>query len=395
MKYLPQLDISNKRVLLRADFNVPLRPETGISDETRLRASIPTLQYILNRNASLVLMSHLGRPRGAEAIYSLRGVAGRLQSLLNTHVQFAKSCIGEETQQKSQNLHPKEVLLLENLRFFAEETAADPGFAEQLARHGEVYVNDAFGTAHRAHASTVTVAHFFKEKGAGLLMEKELRSLARILHQPKRPLIAIIGGAKVSDKIGLLTHLVSRVDELLIGGGMSHTFIHATGGKIGDSLLEKSAASLAQNLLHQAQQKGVRLELPTDALISESISATSKPMQAPSDCIPRGWKGVDIGTETTARFCKRILSAKTILWNGPVGIAELPPFAKGTESIAQAVAEASQHKDVFSIVGGGDSIAAIKQLGLTESISHLSTGGGALLSALEGKGLPALQALES
>ena len=395
MKYLSELNILDRRVLLRADFNVPLRSDGSISDDTRLRSSIPTLQYILDQGASLVLMSHLGRPRGADATYSLRGVAGRLQVLLNRPVQFAQSCVGEEAAQKSQSLGPKEVLLLENLRFFAEETAADLSFAEQLSQHGEVYVNDAFGTAHRAHASTVTIAQFFKEKGVGLLMEKEMRSLARILEHPKRPLLAIIGGAKVSDKIGLLTHLISKVDEMLIGGGMSHTFVYAVGGKVGSSLLEKSAVSLAKSLSQEAQEKGTQIHLPTDAIIAESVSNTATAQQVRADHIPKGWKGLDIGKETTTHFCNRIFSAKTVLWNGTMGVAELPIFSKGTESVAKALAEATQHKDVFSIVGGGDSVAAVKQLGLAEKMSHLSTGGGALLNALEGKGLAALEALKT
>ena len=394
MKYLSELNILDRRVLLRADFNVPLHSDGSISDDTRLRSAIPTLQYILDQGASLVLMSHLGRPRRADATYSLRGVAGRLQVLLNRPVQFAQSCVGEEAKQKSQSLGPKEVLLLENLRFFAEETAADLSFAEQLSQHGEVYVNDAFGTAHRAHASTVTIAQFFKEKGVGLLMEKEMRSLARILEHPKRPLLAIIGGAKVSDKIGLLTHLISKVDEMLIGGGMSHTFVCAVGGKVGSSLLEKSAVSLAKSLSQEAQEKGTQIHLPTDAIIAESVSNTATAQQARADHIPKGWKGLDIGKETATYFCNRIFSAKTVLWNGTMGVAELPIFSKGTESVAKALAEATQHKDVFSVVGGGDSVAAVKQLGLAEKMSHLSTGGGALLNALEGKGLAALKALK-
>lgn len=393
MKYLPDLDIAGRRVLLRVDFNVPLHSDGSIADDTRLQAAVPTLNYILAKGGSLVLMSHLGRPKGIDAAYSLRGVSGRLQALLGRPVDFVGSCVGQAAEEKSRNLPPQALLLLENLRFYAEETAADIHFAEQLAHHGEVYVNDAFGTAHRAHASTSTVARFFKEKGAGLLIEKELRSLERVLHQPARPMAAIVGGAKISDKIGLLSHLAPKVDKLLVGGGMSHTFVKALGGEIGDSLIESSALSLVKDLHQQAQNKGTALHLPTDSCIAESISPSASTKHVPADRIPKGWKGLDIGPQTIQHFTAAMKNAKTLIWNGPMGVAELPIFAKGTEAIAQTLAALSA-ENVFSLVGGGDSIAALKQLGCEHKVSHLSTGGGAMLTALEGKGLPALEALE-
>ena len=392
MKYIQDLPITHRRVLLRADFNVPLHPDGSISDDTRLQEALPTIKYILSQQASLVLMSHLGRPKGPDVRYSLRGVAGRLESLLHQSVGFVDNCIGKEAEERTRQLPPQSVLLLENLRFHPGETSASLSFAEQLAQHGEIYVNDAFGTAHRSHASTTSILKFFKEKGIGLLIEKELKSLAQVLEKPQRPLIGIIGGAKISDKIGLLKHLINQLDVLLIGGGMSHTFIHALGGEIGDSLLEPSASELAQQIYQSAQT--CRIHLPTDACIAKEVSSTSETRYCPSKSIPKGWKGLDIGPETIRNFSEQVATARTIIWNGPMGVAELAPFAKGTEAIASSIAQSAQEKDIFSLIGGGDSVSIVKQLGFASHISHLSTGGGALLHALEGKGLPALTAMD-
>ena len=389
---LKDLKIKGRRVLLRCDFNVPLNSEGQITDDTRLQQALPTLQYILQQGASLTLMSHLGRPKGPDAQYSMRCVAGHLQELLQREVLFAESCIGEAALQKSQQLSPGQILLLENLRFHPGETSANTDFAQQLAQHGELYVNDAFGTAHRSHASTTTILQFFSEKGIGLLIEKELQSLEYVLENPKRPLVGIIGGAKISDKIGIVSHLIQKLDVLLIGGGMSHTLIHASGGEIGDSLFESSAAPLARSLYEQA---GSKLFLPTDACIAEALTPNSETRISDARSIPQGWKGLDIGPETIKCFSEQIAQAETIIWNGPMGVAELPAFSKGTEAIAKAIAETAQTKSLFSLVGGGDSVSIIKQLGFGAHISHLSTGGGALLHALEGKGLPALIAMSN
>ena len=388
---LVDLKIQERRVLLRCDFNVPLSSDGQIRDDTRLQEALPTLRYVLKQGAALTLMSHLGRPKGPDAQYSLRCVAGRLQELLNQEVYFTNHCVGEEARKKSQSLAPGEVLLLENLRFHPGETSASAPFAEQLAEHGEIYVNDAFGTAHRSHASTTTILQFFKEKGIGLLIEQELRALDRVLNHPQKPVVGIVGGAKISDKIGLLSHLINRLDVLLVGGGMSHTFTAALGGEVGDSLFEPSAISIARSLYKQAAPK--QLLLPTDVCIAESLSANSKTRICDARSIPKGWKGLDIGPETIERFAEEIAQAETIIWNGPMGVAELLPFSKGTEAIAEAIKKASEARASFSLAGGGDSVSIIKRLGFEAYVSHLSTGGGALLTALEGKGLPALTSM--
>ena len=393
MKYLPELKISGRRVLLRVDFNVPLHADGSIASDARIRAALPSIKYIIKQGAALTIISHLGRPKGVDSAQSLHILAERLQELLNFRVDFVNQCVGKKAEEKSARLRPSQVLLLENLRFYAEEAAADAAFAKRLAAHGEVYVNDAFGTAHRRHTSTALLPQLFSEKGAGFLVEQELRTLEKVLKRPKRPLVAIIGGAKITDKIGILKHLIPKVDTLLVGGAMAHTFVHAMGGDVGDSLHEKDAADQARALQILAEQSGKKICLPTDVKIASERSNTALIRHVSASKIPNGWMGLDIGSETVGTFKKYLERAKTVLWNGPMGMSEWSVFAKGTEAIAASVAQATQN-GCFSLVGGGDSVATLQRLGFDKQVSHLSTGGGALLSALSGEKLPALEALE-
>jgi phosphoglycerate kinase len=384
-KTIRNLEVQGKRVLVRVDFNVPMR-DGQISDDRRIRESLPTIQYLLERGAKVILMSHLGRPKGKrDPQYSLRPVAQRLSELLGRPVRFLEDCVGEAVEQAVQAMAPGEVALLENLRFHPEEEANDADFARALARLGDLYVNDAFGSAHRAHASTEGVAHHLPAV-AGFLMEKELRYLGSILTQPERPFVAILGGAKVHDKIGVIRNLLPKVDRLLIGGGMAFTFLKAQGYEIGRSLLDSDSLEFARRVLQEAGQKIV---LPVDVVVAPSPEAETQAQVVPVDQIPPDQMGLDIGPQTVARFREIVRLARTIVWNGPLGLFERAAFAEGTRGVLQAVAESG----ATSILGGGDTAAAAEQLGFADRITHISTGGGAALEFLEGRTLPGVAVL--
>lgn len=386
-------DLKGMRVLTRVDFNVPLNDKQEITDDTRIEAALPTIRMLLDKGAAVILMSHLGRPKGTvNPAMSLRPVADRLSSLLGREVRFASDCVGDDVRDAAEALPPGEVLLLENLRFHAEETANDEGFAKQLAELGEVYVNDAFGTAHRAHASTEGVTHFLSPCLAGLLMEKEIDYLGRAVGTPEHPYVAILGGAKISGKIDVISNLLDKVDLLLIGGGMMYTFLKAQGMEIGTSLLEEDKMELARQLLEIGDIRHKHLVLPTDTVVGTEFSNDTEFHTVRISDIPVGMMGLDIGPETIQRFRRHILEAKTVVWNGPMGVFEMPNFAKGTIAVAEALAEATAN-GCTTVVGGGDSAAAITQMGLEDKVSHVSTGGGASLELLEGKELPGLAAL--
>ena len=388
------LEVKGKRVLVRVDFNVPLDKKSGaIRDDTRIRASLPTIQHLVSKGARVVLMSHLGRPDGKVVpAMSLAPCAQRLSELLKKPVAMAKDCIGPEVEAQAEALQDGDILLLENLRYHPEEEANEAGFAKQLASLGELYVNDAFGTAHRAHASTEGVTRFLSPCAAGLLMLKEIEYLGKALESPERPFVAILGGAKISGKIDVIENLLDKVDTLLIGGGMMYTFYKAKGFEVGKSLLEAEKVELARSVMEEAKEKGRRFVLPVDVLVSDSLEPTAQTKVVAATAIPEDWYGVDIGPESIKAFSVEIQKAKTVVWNGPLGIFETEAFAQGTLAIAQALAEATQ-KDVTTIVGGGDSAAAVAQAGLEDQVSHVSTGGGASLEFLEGKTLPGVAAL--
>lgn len=395
MKTVDHFNFSNQKALVRVDFNVPLDKTTyAVTDDTRLRAAIPTLQKILNDGGSLIIMSHLGRPKeGAAEKYSLKHLLPRLSELLNKKVIFAPDCIGDEAVQKAASLQPGEVMLLENLRFYKEEEKGDDAFAGKLAAMGTVYVNDAFGTAHRRHASTAVIACFFPDKKFfGYVMAGELENADKILNSAERPFVAITGGAKVSDKILIIERLLDTVDHLIIGGGMAYTFVRAKGGKTGSSLCEEDRLELALQILEKARSKGVSIHLPVDSVIANSFSNEAAYKITPSDEIPDGWMGLDIGPNAAADFSKIISTSKTILWNGPMGVFEMSHFQNGTQHIAHAIVEATK-SGAFSLVGGGDSAAAVNKFGLGDQVSYVSTGGGALLEYIEGKVLPGVEML--
>ena len=388
---LKDLDVKGKRVFVRADFNVPLDGDR-ITDDTRIRSALPTIQYLLENDAKVILASHLGRPKGKVVEkYSLAPVAKHLSELLGRDVVKADDCIGPAVQELALKLPPGEVLLLENLRFHAEEEKNDPAFAKELASLAEVYVNDAFGTAHRAHASTAGIAAYLPA-AAGFLLEKELKFLGEALENPQRPFVAILGGAKVSDKIGVIQNLLGKVDKLLIGGGMSYTFLKARGLEIGKSLLEADKMDLARQLEEEAKARGVELLLPVDVVVADEFSETANRKAVSVEEIPADWEGMDIGPKTIELFQKALAGAKTVVWNGPLGVFEMEPFSTGTKAIAEALANLT---DATTIIGGGDSAAAVEQLGYADKITHISTGGGASLEFLEGKELPGVAALTS
>jgi phosphoglycerate kinase len=385
-----------KKALIRVDFNMPLDGSYNITDDTRMRAAIPTIKKILSDGGSVILMSHLGRPKeGPTEKYSLKHLVNHLSELLGVNVQFASDCIGEEAHEKAKNLKPGEVLLLENLRFYKQEEKGDETFAEKLSNLGDVYVNDAFGTAHRAHASTAVIAKFFspENKMFGLLMEGEVASAEKVLHSAEKPFTAIIGGAKVSDKILIIENLLERATDIIIGGGMAYTFFKAMGGHVGKSLVEEDRLNTASELLKKAAAKGVNIHLPSDSIIADKFAADAEISSALSNTIPDGWMGLDIGALACDTFTKVIHDSKTILWNGPMGVFEMEKFQHGTRCVAQAVADATQ-KGAFSLVGGGDSVAAINQFGFADKVSYVSTGGGAMLEYFEGKELPGIAALK-
>jgi phosphoglycerate kinase len=395
MKTIDQINFSGKRAIVRVDFNVPIDQNNHITDDSRMRAAVPTIRKILDDGGSAILMSHLGRPKeGPEDRFSLRHLQKHLGKLLGLKVLFAGDCIGESAIQQAEGLKPGEVLLLENLRFYKEETKGDEAFASRLASLADVYVNDAFGTAHRAHASTTIIARFFPEaKYFGYIMTRELESIDKVLRDTRKPYAAVIGGAKVSTKIEIINNLLDKVDDLIIGGGMMFTFIKAQGGRIGNSMVEDDYLETAREILSSARAKGVKIHIPTDAVIADSFSNDAKFREAPATRIPEDWLGLDIGPESVKKFGEVIRQAKTILWNGPMGVFEMSHFATGTRAIALALAEATE-KGAFTLVGGGDSVAAINQMELADKVSYVSTGGGALLEYMEGKILPGIQAIQ-
>jgi phosphoglycerate kinase len=396
MPTFSEFNFKGKKALIRVDFNVPLNDKLEITDDNRMRASIPTIQKILKDGGSVILMSHLGRPKdGPTDKYSLRHLVRHLSDLLGgVTVLFANDCIGEQTKLTAAMLKPGEVLLLENLRFYKEEEKGDEGFAKKLAQLGDVYVNDAFGTAHRAHASTAVIAQFFPadKKMFGLLMESEVRSAEKVLHQAGKPFVAIIGGAKVSDKMLILENLLEKATDIIIGGGMAYTFLKADGGNIGKSLCEDDRITTALDILKKATDKGVCIHLPADSIIADQFDARAQTSTSPSNNIPDGWMGLDIGPNASEQFCNVIKRSRTILWNGPMGVFEMESFRNGTKSVAHAVAEATK-SGAFSLVGGGDSVAAVNMFGLAEQVSYVSTGGGAMLEYFEGKELPGIAAI--
>ncbi|WP_316821546.1 phosphoglycerate kinase [Pedobacter gandavensis] len=395
MRTIDQCNFKDKKALIRVDFNVPLDAEFNITDDKRMRAALPTITKILNDGGSVILMSHLGRPKnGPEDKFSLKHILGDLSRMLDLEVKFANDCIGEEAVVKAKNLEPGQVLLLENLRFYKEEEKGDKDFAEKLSKLGNVYVNDAFGTAHRAHASTAIIAQFFpNDKYFGYLMAEELKNAEKVNHGAVKPFTAIMGGAKVSDKILLIESLLDKVDNLIIGGGMAYTFAKAQGGEIGTSLLEEDRMALCLELLDKAKAKGVNLYLPLDTVIADKFSNEAEKKNVDTGCIPADWMGLDIGPKTIALFSEVIKGSKTLLWNGPMGVFEMSNFEQGTRAIADAVVAATQDNSAFSLIGGGDSAAAIAKFNLEDKVSYVSTGGGALLEYMEGKELPGVKAI--
>ena len=389
-KTVKDVDVRSRRVLVRVDYNVPLDANGNVSDDKRITASLPTINYLLEQGARIILCSHLGRPKGeVKKEFSLAPVAKRLKELLpGVNIYFASDCIGEEAERKAAALKDGEILLLENLRFHKEEEKNDPEFAKKLASLAEIYVNDAFGTVHRAHASTAGVAAYLPAV-AGFLIGKELSIMGGALENPERPFVAILGGAKVADKIGVITNLLNKCDTLLIGGGMAYTFFKAMGYEIGDSLLDAESIDLAKQLMETAKEKGVKLLLPVDTVVAKAFAADAEHMTVAANAIPAGWQGLDIGEKTRELFAAEIKNAKTVIWNGPMGVFEFPEFAKGTEAVAKACAECGG----TTIIGGGDSASAVKKLGYADKMTHISTGGGASLEFLEGKVLPGVAAL--
>jgi len=394
MKTISDFNFQGRKALIRVDFNVPLDDQLLVTDETRINAAIPTVKKILADGGSVILMSHLGRPKnGSENKFSLKHILPNLSSKLGIDVKFADDCVGDSARDAANGLKDGEVLLLENVRFYKEETAGDEGFAEKLASLGDIYVNDAFGTAHRAHASTTIAAKFFTDKCCGFVMQQELENAQKVLEKSERPFTAIMGGAKISDKILIIEKLLDTVDHLIIGGGMSYTFFKAIGGQIGNSLVEEDKLELAKKLISKAKEKGVDLQLPKDSIIADNFSNDANTQTSDNYSIPDGWMGLDIGPESRAVFSSILEKSKTILWNGPMGVFEMGSFAEGTNEIAKAVVSATENGG-FSLIGGGDSAAAVNNLGYGEKVSYVSTGGGALLEYMEGKVLPGVAALE-
>ena len=389
-KTVRDIDLKGKKVFVRCDFNVPMDENQNITDNTRIVAALPTIKYLLEQNCKIILASHLGRPKGEfKPEYSLKPVAKELSKLLNKEVIMAKDVIGEETIQKALNLKEGEIMLLENVRFHKEETDNNPEFAKKLASMAEVFVNDAFGTAHRAHASTAGIADYLPAV-AGFLIEKELKFLGEAINNPERPLVAILGGAKVSDKIGVIDNLLEKVDTLMIGGGMTYTFFKAQGYEVGKSICELDKLDLAKELMEKAKNKGVKLMLPVDTKVGKEYSADTESKTVKSTEIPADWEGLDIGEETIKLYSEELQKAKTVIWNGPLGVFEFPQFAIGTNSIAKVLADL----DATTIIGGGDSAAAVEKAGLADKMTHISTGGGASLEFLEGKKLPGIECLQ-
>ena len=395
MKTVDSYNFKGKKALVRVDFNVPLNASFDITDDTRIRAAVPTIKKILDDGGAAILMSHLGRPKeGPEHKYSLVHLVKDLSGRFGTEVKFADDCVGDQARDKAAALQPGEVLLLENTRFYKEETKGDEAFAKKLADLGDVYVNDAFGTAHRAHASTTIAANFFADKVCGYVMQAEIENAQKVLDKAAKPYTAIMGGAKISDKILIIERLLDKVDHLIIGGGMSYTFFKAMGGEVGNSLVEEDKLDLAKSLIQKAKDLGVDLLLPIDSVVADAFANDANTKIANNHTIEDGWMGLDIGPESREVFAKVISSSKTVLWNGPMGVFEMSNFAEGTKSVANAVVAATENGG-FSLIGGGDSAAAVNQLGYGEKVSYVSTGGGALLEYMEGKVLPGVAALEA
>ncbi|MBP4138985.1 phosphoglycerate kinase [Flavobacterium geliluteum] len=393
MKTLNDFDFKNKKAIIRVDFNVPLDENFNVTDATRIEAAKSTIDAILAQGGSVILMSHLGRPKDVEEKYSLKHILKTTSEILGVQVQFASDCVGEPAQTAAKKLKPGEVLLLENLRFHAEEEAGDVAFAKELASLGDIYVNDAFGTAHRAHASTTIIAQFFPtEKCFGILLAKEIESLNKVLKNSEKPVVAILGGSKVSSKITVIENILDKVDHMIIGGGMTFTFVKALGGKIGESICEDDKQELALEILRLAKEKGVQIHIPVDVIAADDFSNTAKTQVVDVTAIPDGWQGLDAGPKSLENFKKVILESKTILWNGPLGVFEMETFSKGTIALGNFIAEATA-KGAFSLVGGGDSVAAVKQFGFEDKMSYVSTGGGAMLEMLEGRILPGIAAI--
>ena len=396
MKNISNISFLKKRVLIRVDFNVPLDKHFNITDDSRIKAALPTIKKVIKDNGKAIIISHLGRPKnGFEERFSLKHIVNHLSELLEDSVGFSVDCIGKKTSDDIGNMKNGDILVLENLRFYAEEELGDPAFAKQLADLADVYINDAFGTAHRQHASTSIVASYFpNNKYFGLLFSREISNLKIALEKPKRPFTAIIGGAKITGKIDVITSLLNKVDTLIVGGGMAYTFAKAIGGHIGNSLVEESKVKLARKLIVIAKEKGVKLLLPTDSVNADSFNNSAKIQNSEITNVPAGFIGLDIGANSIIKFSQAILSSKTIIWNGPMGVFEMDNFSNGTKKIGEAICKATEN-GAFSLVGGGDSVAAVTQFGFVDKVSYISTGGGAMLEYLEGKKLPAVIAIES
>ncbi|WP_347067197.1 phosphoglycerate kinase [Flavobacterium sp. WV_118_3] len=393
MKTLTDFNFKDKKAIIRVDFNVPLNENFEVTDATRIEAAKPTIDKILNEGGSVILMSHLGRPKGVEEKYSLKHIVAKTAAVLGVPVTFASDCIGSVAENAAANLQPGEVLLLENLRFHAEEEKGDVEFAKKLAKLGDIYVNDAFGTAHRAHASTTIIAQFFPEnKCFGFLLAKEIESLNKVLHHAEKPVTAVLGGSKVSSKITVIENILDKIDHMIIGGGMTFTFIKALGGNIGNSICEDDKLELALDIIAQAKAKNVQIHLPVDVVAADAFSNEANTQIVDVNQIPDGWQGLDVGPKSLEALKDVIKNSKTILWNGPLGVFELEKFAEGTITLGNFIAEATKN-GAFSLVGGGDSVAAVKQFGLEPKMSYVSTGGGAMLEMLEGKTLPGIAAI--
>ena len=395
MKTIDNFNFENKKALIRVDFNVPLNENFEVTDDTRIQAAKPTIIKVLEDGGSAILISHLGRPKGVQDEFSLRHIVDKVADILGVQVKYVANCVGQEAEDAVAALNPGEVLLLENLRFHPNETSGDAIFAEQLSKLGDIYINDAFGTAHRAHASTTVVAQFFPERKCfGSLLAKEIESIDKVLRSGEKPITAILGGSKVSSKITIIENILDKIDHLIIGGGMTYTFIKALGGQIGDSICEDDKQELALEILRKAKEKGVEIHLPVDVLGADAFDNNANIKVVAVNTIPDGWQGLDIGPETMKIFHEVILKSKTILWNGPLGVFEMENFSKGTIALGRSIAEATEN-GAFSLVGGGDSVAAVKQFGFGTKVSYVSTGGGAMLESLEGKTLPGIAAIEN
>lgn len=393
MKTINDFNFEDKKALIRVDFNVPLNDEFQVTDDTRIQSAKPTIIKILEDGGSCVLMSHLGRPKGVDEKFSLQHIVDKVSEVIGVQVKFVNDCVGASVEEAVAGLQNGEILLLENLRFHGEEKAGDVAFAEQLSKLGDVYVNDAFGTAHRAHASTAVIAQFFPEnKCFGSLLAKEIESIDKVLNNSEKPVTAILGGAKVSSKIGVIENIIEKVDHIIVGGGMTFTFVKALGGSIGNSLVEEDKLQLALDILKIAKEKNTDIHLPVDAVIADNFANDANTQTVNTNEIPDGWMGLDVGPETSKKFAEVLANSKTILWNGPLGVFEMENFAKGTIELGNAI-DAATKNGAFSLVGGGDSVAAVKQFGFADKVSYVSTGGGAMLESLEGKTLPGIDAI--